>query len=72
VASPEYIDNLKAVIGKLRGCGSTHVESVPVHEVFQGETVWETVLELPPVVSPKTAVQVSVLSDIKKRNSGQF
>ena len=101
VANPEYIENLRAVIGKLHGCGSKHVESVPVHEVFRGQTVWDgvvevfdlighpkakraygwshpdgpddkgerfvTVLELPPVVDPKTAVQVSILSDIKKR-----
>ncbi len=101
VANPEYIENLRAVIGKLHGCGSRHVESVPVHEMFQGKTVWDgvvevfdlvghpkarraygwshpagpddkgerfvTVLEIPPVESPKTAVQASILSDIKKR-----
>ena len=101
MANPEYIENLRAVIGKLHGCGSKHVESVPVHEMFQGKTVWDgvvevfdlvghpkakraygwshpagpddkgerfvTVLEIPPVELPKTAVQASILSDIKKR-----
>ena len=42
----EYIDNLQAVIGKMHGCQSTHVESVPVHEVFRGQTVWQGVIEV--------------------------
>ena len=42
----EYIDNLQAVIGKMHGCGSTHVESVPVHEVFRGQTVWQGIIEV--------------------------
>lgn len=103
MANPEYIENLRAVIGKLHGCGSKHIDSVSVHEIFQGKTVWDgvvevfdlvdhpkakraygwshpegpdergerfvTVLELPPVTSAKTAVQVSILSDIKKRKN---
>ena len=40
MANPEYIENLRAVIGKVHGCDSKHVESVPVHEVFEGETAW--------------------------------
>ena len=93
VANPEYIENLRAVIGKLHGCGSKHVESVPVHEVFHGKTVWDgivevfdlvghpkakrgyawgydagnetryvTVLELPPVISPETALRAAIAS----------
>jgi hypothetical protein len=99
VANPEYIESLRAVIGKLHNCGATWLETVPVHEMFQGKTVWKgevevfdlqghpqatraygwshregpndkgerfvTVLEIPPVDSPKKAVQVSVLRDIK-------
>ena len=42
----EYIDDLKAVIGKVHGCGSAHVESVPVHEVFRGQTVWQGHVEV--------------------------
>lgn len=99
MANPEYIDSLRAVIGKLHGCDSKHVESVPVHEVFQGKTAWQgivevfdlighskakrayawshldgehdertryvAVLEIPPVDSPKKAVQVSIVGDLK-------
>jgi hypothetical protein len=73
---------------------------VPVHEVFQGKTLWQgdvevfdlaghpkakraygwshpegegnqgerfvTVLEIPPVASPQTAVKMAIYSDIKK------
>lgn len=93
-----YIDSLKNVIKKLHGCDSDYLESVPVHEVFNGKTVWDgtvevfsikdhpkakkcyawaydengkgkqfvAVLELPPVESPKTAVQAAIVSGSKK------
>lgn len=101
MANPEYIENLRAVIGKVHGCDSKHVESVPVHEVFQGNTAWRgvvevfdlighpkakrcygwshlegeydertryvAVLEIPPVVSPETAVRTSIVADAKKK-----
>jgi hypothetical protein len=40
------IEELRAVIHKLHGVKSTHVESVPVKEVFQGKTVWDGVVEV--------------------------
>jgi hypothetical protein len=101
VANPEYIENLRAVIDKVHGCDSKHVESVPVHEVFLGKTAWRgvvevfdlvghpkakrcygwshlegeyyertryvAVLEIPPVVSPETAVRASIVADAKKK-----
>ena len=101
MAKAEYIEDLRAVIGKLHGCDSKHVESVPVHEVFRGRTAWRgvvevfdlighpkakrcyawshldgqqdektnyvTVLEIPPVDSPQTAVRVAVASEVKKQ-----
>ncbi len=41
-----YIDDLKDVIHKLHGGDATHLESVPVHEVFDGKTVWQGVVEV--------------------------
>jgi hypothetical protein len=41
-----YIDDLKEVIRRLHGVESTHRQSVPVKEVFQGETVWEGIVEV--------------------------
>jgi hypothetical protein len=40
------IQELAKVIQKLHGVKSTHVESVPVHEVFQGKTIWAGVVEV--------------------------
>lgn len=92
-----YIDELKDVIHKLHGATATHVESVLVTEVFNGQTVWDgivevfdlhchpgthkvyawahetddpdspkryvTVLHIPPVVSPITAVRTTMVSE---------
>jgi len=34
------------VIHQLHGCDSKHVETVPVHEVFRGKTVWQGDVEV--------------------------
>jgi hypothetical protein len=39
-------DALRGAIRHLHGCGSTHVESVPVHESFEGHTVWDGTVEV--------------------------
>jgi hypothetical protein len=41
-----YIEELKDVIRKLHGVESTHRESVPVKEVFNGKTVWDGIVEV--------------------------
>lgn len=41
-----YIEELRDVIKKLHGVESTHKESVPVKEVFRGETIWEGIVEV--------------------------
>ena len=41
-----YIEDLKTAIHKLHGVHSTHRASVPVKEVFQGETIWDGVVEV--------------------------
>jgi hypothetical protein len=46
VANKEYIERLQQVIFHLHKADSTWVESVPVHEVFQGQTVWEGSVEV--------------------------
>ena len=92
---------MKRAIEHLHDCSAIWRETVPVHEIFQGQTVWQgevevfdlkghpkakraygwshrhgendegerfvTVLEIPPVVSPLTAVRVSIVSDSKER-----
>jgi hypothetical protein len=47
VANKEtYIVTLQMVIRDLHGCGSNHVATVPVHEVFRGQTVWQGEVEV--------------------------
>jgi hypothetical protein len=41
-----YIEELKDIIRKLHGVDSTHRQSVPVKEVFRGETIWEGIVEV--------------------------
>lgn len=41
-----FPDELKDVILKLHGSEATHVETVPVKETFQGQTVWEGDVEV--------------------------
>ena len=100
MANSEYLSRLKLTIEHLHHCSAFHRESVPVHEVFRGQTVWQgevevfdltghpkaqrcygwshpdgpedtdekfvTVLELPPVKSAQTAVQVAIVSERKR------
>jgi hypothetical protein len=96
-----HIQELRDVIHHLHGGKASHLESVPVTETFQGQTVWDgvvevvhlkghpktdrvyawqqatdnpehpkrsvTVLHVPPVVSPRTAVQAVILQEHKDR-----
>jgi hypothetical protein len=37
---------LRLAIERLHGCKARHLRSEPVHEVFQGKTVWQGVVEV--------------------------
>jgi len=41
-----YIEELRDVIRRLHGADARHIESVPVKESFQGQTVWDGVVEV--------------------------
>ena len=41
-----HIEELKHVIRKIHGAEPTHRESVPVKEVWDGQTIWEGVVEV--------------------------
>ena len=45
----------KAILG-LHGCKSTWVKSVPVKEVFEGETVWEGIVQVFKIDHPKASL----------------
>jgi hypothetical protein len=42
----EYLDRLQVAIQELHKCGAAWRETVPVHEVFRGETVWQGEVEV--------------------------
>ena len=42
----DYIEELRDVIRRLHGVESSHVETVPVKEAFQGKTVWDGDVEV--------------------------
>jgi hypothetical protein len=42
----DYIAELQSVFLKLHGCEATYVETVPVVEEFQGETIWQGDVEV--------------------------
>ena len=98
-----YIEELQDVIRKLHGSEATHIETVPIKETHQGQTVWEgqvevfdlhdhpqtsrvyawthetdnadtprrtvTVLHVPPVTSPRRAVQVSIVQAFREQEA---
>ena len=41
-----YIEELCEIIRKLHGASATHVESVPVRETFDGQTIWDGIVEV--------------------------
>ena len=41
-----YIEELQQVIHRLHGVHSTHVESVPVKEEFEGRVIWDGIVEV--------------------------
>jgi hypothetical protein len=43
---PNHIKSLQDAIKEMHGCKSLHVASVPVHEVFQGQTAWRGRVEV--------------------------
>jgi hypothetical protein len=101
--SVDYINELADVIRKLHGSFATHVETVPITESHEGQTVWEgevevfdlhdhpktsrvyawshetddadnprrtvTVLHIPPVTSPRKAVQVSIVQAFREQEA---
>jgi len=55
VQDPKEITKLKDAIRAMHGCESLHVESVVVKEVFEGQTAWETEVEVFDLVGHRQA-----------------
>jgi hypothetical protein len=58
MAAVSYLEELRDVIRRLHGAEATHLESVPVKEVFQGQTVWEGIVEVFELTGHATAHRV--------------
>jgi hypothetical protein len=41
-----YLERLKLAVEHLHQCGAVHRSTVPVHEVFRGQTVWKGYVEV--------------------------
>jgi ribulose bisphosphate carboxylase small subunit len=52
--SEASIEALEEAILDLHGCKATWIKSVPIKEVFEGETVWEGVVQVFAVDHPKS------------------
>lgn len=62
------VDKLRDVIHALHGGQATHRESVPVKEIFNGETVWDGIVEVFQLKGhPKTDTVYAWLHDTGKR-----
>ena len=48
-------NDLKASVRKLHGCDLRHVETVSIHETFEGETVWQGEVEVFDLLGHPTA-----------------
>jgi hypothetical protein len=100
VAHIEYIEKLQDVISQRHGCECSWIDSLPVHDIFRGQIIWdgsvevfrlighpkariayawidheerhcageliETILEIPPVDSPLSAVWASMTADFMR------
>jgi hypothetical protein len=52
------VQELQDVIRRVHGVESEHIESVPVKETFQGQTVWEGLVEVFDLKGHPTAFRV--------------
>jgi hypothetical protein len=46
VNKQDYISQVNVAVSQLHNCGATWRETVPVHEVFEGKTVWQGDVEV--------------------------
>jgi len=42
----DYIARLQVAVSQLHNCGAVWRETVPVHEIFNGQTVWQGEVEV--------------------------
>ena len=60
---PKNITELKDAIRATHGCESLYVESVPIKEVFKGQTAWEGTVEVFALIDHPKAIKAFAWSD---------
>ena len=45
MSDSEYIGRLQLAVEHLHKCSARHVRTIPVHEIFNGQTVWKGEVE---------------------------
>jgi len=43
---PDYLAKAKKAVEQSHACLAQHIETVPVHEIFQGKTAWKGDVEV--------------------------
>jgi hypothetical protein len=46
VNKQDRIAQIQVAVSQLHNCGATHVETVPVREIFRGKTIWHGNVEV--------------------------
>ena len=46
VNKQDYLARLQVAVSQLHNCGAVHFMTVPVHEKFQGKTIWNGEVEV--------------------------
>lgn len=59
---------LQKAVEKLHNCKSNQIESIPVKETFQGQTVWEGIVEVFELIDHPTAKKCYAWSYIEEKS----
>src|SRR5438445_6130979 len=69
---PAGISALRQAIRRLHGCEGTYVESVAIHETFQGKTIWNGEVQVFDLIGHPTASRCYAWSHATKGRKRRF
>jgi hypothetical protein len=69
--SKATIRTFREAIQRLHGCESTYVESVPVHETFEGQTVWDGIVHVFSLQGHSTATRAYAWAELLNDVTGK-
>jgi hypothetical protein len=68
----EHLERLKLAIEHLHQCSATWTSTVPVHEVFQGQTVWKGAVEVFDLIGHAKAKRAYAWSEAEGSQGERF